>query len=274
MSLLPLILPLLAGEIRLGFDRYEADPASSSIGFDGSSSLHDFTAKAGRFGGEARLDPSSLSALAGGTVWIETGSLDSGSKGRDEDMKELLESTRYSRITFALDRAEGRLEAWRGDLALHGRFTVRGVEKERVVAARIEPREGGFRAVGEVRFKMSEHGIKPPRILLIKTADEVRVWFDLAFRRVRAEDLPATVRGVEVRERTETADGGGEESVRQTRLWSRDGRLLWEREGTWIVGSSQAVVGLLPAQAARLSLPAPAEESFRPLRDRAEALRE
>lgn len=268
MNPLAFALALLADEVRLGFGRYAIDPASSSIGFDGSSSLHDFTAKAGRFGGEARVDPSSLSALAGGTVWIETDSLDSGSKGRDEDMKELLESTHHPRITFALDGAEGWLDGWRGDLKLRGRFTVRGVEKERVAAARIEPLPEGFRAVGEIRFKMSEHGIKPPRVLLVKTADEVRVWFDLAFRRVPAEDLSAVVRSIETRERAEMGEGSEGGKRETTRLWSAGDRLLWERPGGWWVGSPDGVVAFLPGSAAGVPPPATAEDAFRPVRER------
>ncbi|HET6203146.1 MAG TPA: YceI family protein [Planctomycetota bacterium] len=261
MNALALLLPLLSGEVRLGLDRYAIDPKASSIGFDGSSTLHDFTARAGRFGGEARVDLQRLGESSGGTVWIETESLDSGSKGRDSDMRELLESGTHPRITFALDRAEGRLEGERGGVQLRGRFTIRGVERARTISARIEPRPEGFRAVGEVRFPMSEHGIKPPRVLLIKTADEVRVWFDLAFRRVPAPERPSTVRRVEVREWTGTLTGDPEERVWTTRLWSCGDRLLWERAAPpiWIVGSEGAVLGVSVRDALRLA-PASAME--------------
>ena len=272
MNALPLLLALSVGEVRLGLGRYAVDPSASSIGFDGTSTLHDFTAKAGRFGGEARVDPSALSDLAGAVVWIETDSLDSGSSGRDGDMKELLESARHPWITFALRGAEGALDRWKGALKLYGTFSIRGVARERLAWARIEPRADGFRAVGEVRFQMSEHGIKPPRKLILKTGDEVRVWFDLAFRKVPSRERPADVRTIGIREVVEGRDGKKKERARTSRLWTCGDRLLWEREGTWIVGSPAGTDGVAAGPAESLDLPPPAEDAFRPYRERAAAL--
>jgi polyisoprenoid-binding protein YceI len=252
-----LLLALALGEPRFALERFLLDSAASSIGFDGSSTLHDFTACAGRFGGEARVDFGNFSPTAGAEVWVETSSLDSGSEGRDEDMKELLEEKRYPRIAFRLSEIEGKLEGRKGELRARGTFAIRGVQREREVRLRLEPRGDGFRAIGEARFKMSEHGIRPPRMLLIKTADAVRAWFDVVFAKAHSSDVAASARPLEVEEKR--SEGSSPQARWSGRVWVAQDAVVVERTGApvWLLSSGGAARAIDARSALRLGPPPP-----------------
>jgi polyisoprenoid-binding protein YceI len=278
-----MIAPLLVSIVALqsppsfGFARYEVDARTSTVGFDATSTLHDFTGTTHAISADLRADSDDPARLAGGAVWIEARTLDTGNGSRDDDMRDLLDVKDHPQIVFRLDSISGRLEAGRGDLTARGRFTIKGVEKARVVHFRFEPLptpDGRItlHARGEVRFNMSEHGIKRPSILISKVGDEVRVWFDLTLRPMADEGVEATVRTLQIEEElVPNAKGSVARKRSDTEsVWTAGDRRLWTRklEPVWVeedghgvstidprTGTSQASDALSKGLMDRLSQP-------------------
>lgn len=261
--LLPFLLTLLASGTTptLALQRYEIDAPKSQVGFDGSSTLHDFTGKTRAIGGELRADPLDPARLAGGVVWVEAKTIDTDNGSRDKEMRSVLDVEHHPRIEFRLDDVTGRLVQGRGEFRANGRFTIHGVEKPRTVAFKIEPlapEQGGpagaLHVLGEARFKMTDHGLERPGVLFVKVADEVRVWLDLLLVPVKDPLLDALARPVEVVE-TFTPRGGkaaawtkrGEEV-----FWRSGATRLWERRlaPDWILDGALGGRRLDPRTAA------------------------
>jgi len=240
--LLPLLLlqapqPLPAAK-GIQFLRLKLDPAASEAGFDGSTTLEDFTAKSSDLGGEVHLHAGVFGSTVGGKVWLNVKSLDSGNDGRDEEMFSNLEPDKYPRITFYLDHLDGKLDDWQGDLTMRGRFLIHGVSRMRTFPIHVTQEfDGGVRVRGEVRFNITDHDMVPPVLAVIKTQDEVRVWFDAVFRSVQAPLVDCRFLPLQIQE-TRRATGKEPETEQRTEsLWIAKGNLLWERaaEGFWML---------------------------------------
>lgn len=166
-------------------ERWQVDAQRSTIGFDGTSTLHDFTGKTRSVAGEIRFEPDAIGACAGGAVWIEARTLDTDSTKRDTDMRSTLGVDEFPQIVFRLDRVEGRMVERRGEFTGYGRFFIHGYEQSKVVHFRTEPTsDGALRVLGEAHVKLSEHDLKPPSVLFVTVGDDVRVWLDLTLVRV------------------------------------------------------------------------------------------
>jgi polyisoprenoid-binding protein YceI len=271
----------------LGLVRWRIAAEQSSIGFDGESTLHDFTAKTRDIAGEVRMDPRDPEHSAGGEVSIGAASLDSDSSGRDRDMKKSLEVERFPRIRFELDSLAGRVVDGAGDLSASGRFTIHGVERERTCSLKLAPiaaagngaphkdaSRGPLHATGDVRFRMSEHRIEPPSVLVVTVDDEVRVWFDLRLEPVAATPVAARAASIDVATHTEPLGGAASDQASHEQVFATSTAALWERDarGHWLVAGASP--GLVDARAARrMPLPATCEELFAETRDRAASIR-
>jgi polyisoprenoid-binding protein YceI len=167
---------------------YKLIADGSKVGFDGTSNLHDFTGATTAVTGEIefRLDQQADAPRA--VVEIDARTLDTGNKSRDKEMHgDYLESAKWTTMNFKIEslfdfkaESETRFQARaRGTLLCHGK-------EKKVEAAFRAVRVGatGLRVEGEMPIKMTDFGITPPTSLggLIRTHDDVRVWFVLQGR--------------------------------------------------------------------------------------------
>jgi polyisoprenoid-binding protein YceI len=167
---------------------FKLDAKGSKVGFDGASSLHDFTGATTAVTGEVefRLDAPADAPRA--FVEVDARTLDTGNSSRDKDMhRDCLESANWTTMQFRIESLSDlkREDATRFQARAHGTFTCHG--RERKVDAPFKAELSGaakLRIEGELRIKMSDFGITPPTALggLIKTHDDVRVWFLLEGR--------------------------------------------------------------------------------------------
>jgi polyisoprenoid-binding protein YceI len=159
----------------------------SKVGFDGSSSLHDFTGATTKVKGEIEFRPDLPGEAPRALVEVDARTLDTGNRSRDKDMHHDLESEKWTTIQFRIEslsdcksESATRFQARAcGMLACHGKERrVEAPFKAELVGAT------GLRIEGELPLRMSDYGIAPPTALggLIKTHDEVRVWFVLQGR--------------------------------------------------------------------------------------------
>jgi len=151
------------------------------VGFDGVSSLHNFTAKSESVEGSLALRWNDLPEAPAGAIVCAVDSLDSGVAGRDGEIRSNLGaggSIRAEIVAFGADRAErdGKVT-----VTARVRFTIRGKSREMPVAVSMELRDGGLlHASGEARLKMSDFDVRPKaKMGLLKVEDEVTIWWDL-----------------------------------------------------------------------------------------------
>jgi polyisoprenoid-binding protein YceI len=166
--------------------RFEVIAALSRVGFDAKSTLHDFTGVTSDVSGwvEARLAEPARDGRAAIVARAET--LRTGVDGRDEEMRKRLDAAQHPELRFDLTGFEVervQREPPRVTGAALGTLTVRGVARPVRVPMTLEV-DASRRLVvtGEVRVKMSDHGIEPPDLGVIVVQDEVRVWIALRLR--------------------------------------------------------------------------------------------
>jgi len=257
LSLLLLAFQTLQAPPALGIERYEIDPANSTIGFDGTSPLHNFSGKTHAITGDLRADRADIGHLAGGAVWIDVRTLDTGNNSRDEEMRDLLGAKKFPQIAFGLDSVQGQLVKGRLEYTAQGRFTIKGVEKPHLVKFHIDPvapakgePEHMLRVLGELRLDMTEHGVKPPGVLITKVSDELRIWLDLRLRPMPDAGVDALVRTLKVEEEfTPSAPGAALQKQSSTELaWSSGTSRLWERrtDPLWVLGNADGLVSIDP----------------------------
>lgn len=172
-------------------------PSLSRVGFDAKSTLHDFTGVTSRVEGALEVELGRPERSPSGRIEVEAASLDTGVEGRDEEMRSVLAVKEQPKIVFAwtafepktVDAAGQRIEGIaRGDL------TIRGRTRPVALAAKVTVDASRRVAIdGELRVRMSDFGVAPPRQLgVISVEDEVRIWVAL-----RARALPVAEGGRE-----------------------------------------------------------------------------
>jgi polyisoprenoid-binding protein YceI len=223
---------------RPAFQRFAVVAERSEVGFDASSTLHDFTGRSRRVSGELRARLDDLASCAGGSVRVEAKSLDTGVSGRDKDMREELEVSTYPTIEFRLAGATGTpgTSSEARPVELAGAFVIHGRRvpvDARTSVVRLEA--GGLWVEGRAKLRLSDFDIDPPSILFVDVDDEVEAWWKLALEPVPAEQREATRRVLDVVE-TWTEDGETRRRASSEALWTTDGgATLWERRSTWVV---------------------------------------
>lgn len=237
-----LVRPLFAAFVALGaataaaqgpvpyVRRYVVDPARSEAGFDGTSTLHDFTGKTKKLGGEVRLDPAHPATTTGGDVWIEAASLDTDNTGRDEEMRKVLETDKFPRIVFSLDGLNGPPAALSGVAQVDGRFSIHGVERRRTFDATFAPVADGFDLRAEIKAKVTDHGMTPPSFLVVSMGDDVKIWAKPGFKAADATAVPSRVVDIESVATIEPLGGAPLTTTRRERLWTGADAAIWERE--------------------------------------------
>jgi polyisoprenoid-binding protein YceI len=171
-----LVLPLAAAtglpatEFTLDFD-----PAQAKVEITLPASLHTVHGTFRLKSGAVRFDPAT--GKASGLLVVDTASGLTGNSSRDEAMhKKVLESVRFPEITFAPDRAEGRLTPeGASDLKVHGMFKIHGVEHELVMPMHVQAAGEGLAADSTFEIPYVSWGMKNPSVLLLRVNDKVQV---------------------------------------------------------------------------------------------------
>ena len=162
--------------------RYVPVKGNSVAGFDATSTLHDFRGWTPNVSGEIRFDPLRLEETAAAEILVDARGLDTGDRDRDKDMHEHLQSDGYPTFKLTLTRFV-RLDPTRSDgpFVLHANLEIRekSVPVEAPGSFELRP-DGLLHVKGEFRVRMSQFGITPPvTALVVRVADEVKVWFEL-----------------------------------------------------------------------------------------------
>jgi polyisoprenoid-binding protein YceI len=154
---------------------FEFDAQHTQLEFVLTGNFHDvhgtFALKHGRF----ILDPASGSAS--GQIVVDATSGDTGNSTRDRRMhKEILESEKYSEITFTPDHIEGQIPA-EGEFQInvHGTFRIRGADHELLLPVQAKRDKSGIAATMQFQVPYAQWGMKNPSNFLLKVSDHVDI---------------------------------------------------------------------------------------------------
>jgi len=156
------------------------DPAQSKINWTLGSTLHTVHGTFALKRGTLKFDPASGSAS--GEFVADAASGQSGNDSRDKKMHgEILESGRYTEVTFRPDRVEGKVLAQGAcSVQLHGMFLLHGSEHELTVPVQAEL--NGIHWKGAAKFSVPyiQWGLKSPNTFLLKADPAVQIELELS----------------------------------------------------------------------------------------------
>ncbi len=169
------------------FQRYRLIDGACEVGFDGTSTLDDFSGSTKAVTGTLALRLDALEKQATATIRIDATTLDTRNKDRDKEMHgKHLETARFPAITWTMEKAEQvvwEAPGRKGRFLMTGTLDLHGTRNALSIPVEGEVNDGVLRAKGEVRFRMTAFGIKPPsKFLVVRVGKEVRVWFDIQAR--------------------------------------------------------------------------------------------
>ena len=159
----------------------------SRLWFDGTSTLRSWTCTADKI--ESKIDAESGVADAvldgrkvAGTLEVEfpVEKLECKNGTMNEHMRKALVATTYPKITFNLsgyDLTKGTPPG----ATVQGSLTMNGQSHPIAVPVQFVRADGALRVTGKVPVKMTEWGVKPPKLMMgtIKVGEVVTVQFDL-----------------------------------------------------------------------------------------------
>jgi len=153
----------------------QIDPETTHIDYTLGDVLHTVRGSFHLKQGEIRIDPSSN--VASGLLVVDAASGASGNTARDTRMhKNVLESEKYSEITFAPDRIIGKLNTdGPSEVQLHGTFTIHGAPHELTMPVHAELARDHISATANFPVPYVKWGMKNPSTLILRVKDTVQI---------------------------------------------------------------------------------------------------
>jgi polyisoprenoid-binding protein YceI len=153
----------------------ELDPARTAVHFTLRTSLHTVHGTFQLKSGKASFDP--LTGKASGLLVVDAASGQSGNSGRDSKMhREILESQKYSEITFTLTDVDGAVPM-QGDLPVQvkGTFRLHGQDHQMIIP--VDVRISGSDLTLDTNFSVPyiSWGLKNPSTFILRASDTVQV---------------------------------------------------------------------------------------------------
>jgi hypothetical protein len=182
----------------------------SSLWLKGTSTLHDFECRTDSTvitmtRDEAAPAPRNAAALLSlmrslavrevdAKVPVRT--LHSEKSGLDKNMYKTLKPEEHPDIVFHLERyvlSDSGTVADTLAMNASGTLTITGVTRPVTLRLRAYPADGGVRVEGQHALRMTEYGIKPPKMMLgtVKVGDGVTVGFKLLLMTLDASEVPS-----------------------------------------------------------------------------------
>lgn len=162
-------------------------PSLSRVGFDGKSTLHDFSGVTSKLRGSLEVDLSHPDKNPKTKIQVQAAMLKTGVDGRDEEMYTTLDTKMHPEITFELiSFASKSLDAKAEKVTgvAHGKMTIHGVSREvdMPTTLRIDSSRR-LHIDGEMPLDLTDYKITPPsKMGLVGMDKEIKVWIRLRAR--------------------------------------------------------------------------------------------
>jgi len=161
-----------------------APGASGRITVSGGSTVRSWSCDVTQFQATLRTEPGSAAAVADlpegrqrVAVVIPVAQMDCRNGTMNEHMRNALEAEDHPEIRYELTG----YQVVNGAVRATGDLTIAGETKPVTMDVQVDPRSGGVRVQGETALRMTEFGVRPPRLMLgtLKVHDEITVSFDV-----------------------------------------------------------------------------------------------
>jgi polyisoprenoid-binding protein YceI len=154
------------------------DPAQSKVNYTLDTTLHMVHGTFALKRGTIRIEPD---GKASGEIVADAASGQSGDSGRDKKMhKDVLESAKYTEVTFRPDHVDGKLPAsGTVSVQMHGRFTLHGSEHELTVPVNGEITGNRWHGTAAFKIPYVDWGLKSPSNFILKADPVVEVELEL-----------------------------------------------------------------------------------------------
>jgi polyisoprenoid-binding protein YceI len=153
---------------------FELDSAKSRVEYTVSTTLHTVHGTFQVKSGIVHFNPST--GVASGLVLVDATSGDSGNESRDKKMhKEVLESAKFSEISFVPTRVTGTLAGDSSTLQVEGTFRLHG--SDHPIKASIPVQVNGNQLTADCKFVVPyvAWGLKNPGNFVLHVSDKVEV---------------------------------------------------------------------------------------------------
>ncbi len=152
---------------------YPVDPAASTIVYHMSHPAHDWSGTSHHVGGTLLVEGA---RVVGGRVAAPVVSFDSGNRSRDSNMASDTEAYLYPEVAFEARSVQPGSGA---DAIVEGALTFHGVTRALSVPVTVESAGAKVHLRGHFEVKLTDFGIKPPSLMMVKTRDWVALDLDL-----------------------------------------------------------------------------------------------
>jgi len=155
--------------------RLEFSPANTAVNFALGDLLH--TVRGSFLLKHGDVEYNLPTATVTGALVIDASSGKSGNRIRDRKMhREILESVRYSEITFRPDRIEGEVApSGSSTVKVHGIFSVHGADHELTMPVRVQVLPDHWTADAHFTIPYVRWGIKNPSSFLLRVSESVEI---------------------------------------------------------------------------------------------------
>lgn len=158
----------------------------SRVWFDGTSTVRSWNCSADKIdasiSAESAVDGVLSSQKVAGTVKVDfpVEKLECRNNTMNEHMRKALDATRSPTIRFELSGYE-LVNSTGVGATLQGSLQMNGQTRPIAVPVKFAPAEGALRVTGSYPLKMTEWGVRPPRLMMgaMKVGETVTVHFDL-----------------------------------------------------------------------------------------------
>jgi polyisoprenoid-binding protein YceI len=156
------------------------DPAQTKLQWTLGSTLHTIHGSFALKRGAVKFDPASGSA--NGEFVADAASGESGNESRDAKMhREILESGRYTEVTFRPDRIKGKVLAQgSSSVEVQGTFLLHGSEHLLTVPVKAELNGKSWKGSAKFSVPYVQWGLKSPNTFLLKADPAVEIELQLS----------------------------------------------------------------------------------------------
>lgn len=150
-------------------------PSQTTVNFTLGDVLHTVHGTFQLKSGLIQFNPAT-NAISGSIV-VDAASGDSGSGARDKKMhKDILESARYSEVTFRPDRVDGKVSPQGSStVQVHGMFGIHGAEHEITVPAQVELAPDHWSLTVHFDVPYVKWGMKDPSNFVLRVEKTVAI---------------------------------------------------------------------------------------------------
>ncbi|WP_201352869.1 YceI family protein [Hydrogenimonas urashimensis] len=115
-----------------------------------------------------------------GRVEVSMADLKSDNAKRDEHMMQTIEANRFPHATYRFEKVTKK----RGDhYVVEGVLTFHGVQRPLRIDAQIQNGAHTLAFLGHSVFKMSDYGVKPPKLFFLTVRDRIDLTIDVTLKK-------------------------------------------------------------------------------------------